>query len=108
MLACVCQPADPGIFRRSPIPLGAPPLKINKGAIPKPGRSVRLTTPVITDPPGLKTKQDKEEMRTKYTKCKKDGVIKSDKDKCSENGDCDKDRRKKANEFEKVLFYVCV
>lgn len=50
MLACVCQPADPGIFRRSPIPLGAPPLKFNhKGAIPKPGRTLRI--PVITDEP---------------------------------------------------------
>lgn len=51
MLACVCQPADPGIFRRSPIPLGAPPLKFNhKGAIPKPGRTLRI--PVITNEPG--------------------------------------------------------
>lgn len=50
MLACVCQPADPGLFRRSPIPLGAPPLKFNqKGAIPKPGRTFRI--PVITNEP---------------------------------------------------------
>ncbi|EFA01529.1 hypothetical protein TcasGA2_TC007089 [Tribolium castaneum] len=94
MLACVCQPADPGIFRRSPVPLGAPPLKI--GAVPKPGRSVRLTAPVITDPPGFN-----EEMRTKHTKCKKDTSGSSDKDKCSENGDCDKEK-KKLNDFEKL------
>ncbi|XP_044255145.1 apoptosis-stimulating of p53 protein 1 isoform X2 [Tribolium madens] len=98
MLACVCQPADPGIFRRSPVPLGAPPLKISTGAVPKPGRSVRLTAPVITDPPGLKTNA---EMRTKHNKCKKDASVTSDKDKCSENGDCDKEK-KKLNDFEKL------
>lgn len=50
MLACVCQPAEPNIFRHSPIPLGAAPLKIpSKGAIPKvvPGRSIRITEPVV-------------------------------------------------------------
>ncbi|CAG9762568.1 unnamed protein product [Ceutorhynchus assimilis] len=53
MLACVCQPADPSVFRRSPIPLGAPPLKIsvNKGALPKPGRSVRVNPPYFSPTP---------------------------------------------------------
>lgn len=51
MLACVCQPSDTGIFRRSPVPLGAPPLKINRGAIPKPGRTLRLSSQVITSEP---------------------------------------------------------
>lgn len=51
MLACVCQPADAGIFSRSPVPLGAQPLKFNhKGAVPKPGRTLRI--PVITSEPG--------------------------------------------------------
>ena len=51
MLACVCQPADAGIFSRSPVPLGAQPLKFNhKGAVPKPGRTLRV--PVITSEPG--------------------------------------------------------
>ncbi|XP_018576232.1 apoptosis-stimulating of p53 protein 1 [Anoplophora glabripennis] len=46
MLACVCQPADPGLFRRSPIPLGAPPLKITSRTVaPIPGRSVRISGP---------------------------------------------------------------
>lgn len=46
MLACVCQPADPGLFRRSPIPLGTPPLKIASRAIaPIPGRGVRVSAP---------------------------------------------------------------
>lgn len=55
MLACVCQPADSGIFRKSPIPLSNPPLQLNnnnnnsKGAIPKPGRIIRA--PVITREP---------------------------------------------------------
>lgn len=57
MLACVCQPSDTGIFRRSPVPLGAPPLKINRGAIPKPGRTLRLSSPVITSEPSAKNKQ---------------------------------------------------
>lgn len=51
MLACVCQPTDPNIFRHSPIPLSATPLKIpHKGAIPKvvPGRSIRITEPRVT------------------------------------------------------------
>lgn len=57
MLACVCQPSDTGIFRRSPVPLGAPPLKINRGAIPKPGRTLRLSSlPVITSEPSAKNK----------------------------------------------------
>lgn len=56
MLACVCQPADPSIFRRSPIPLGAPPVKItNRGALPKPGKTIRIT-PAITDAPSIKNK----------------------------------------------------
>lgn len=53
MLACVCQPADTGIFRKSPIPLGTAPLQLNnKGAIPKPGKTLRL--PVITNEPSSK------------------------------------------------------
>lgn len=57
MLACVCQPADPSIFRRSPIPLGAPPLKItNRGDIPKPGKTIRITPSTITDAPSVKNK----------------------------------------------------
>ncbi|XP_019869863.2 apoptosis-stimulating of p53 protein 2 isoform X5 [Aethina tumida] len=67
MLACVCQPADPGIFRRSPIPLGAPPLKIaNRGAIPKPGRIIRLYPPTSTIVPSSEVDDGK-------TKCD-DGV----------------------------------
>lgn len=61
MLACVCQPADPNIFRHSPIPLGAAPLKItSKGAIPKvvPGRSIRITQPIIAAPSSEKIDQD--------------------------------------------------
>ncbi|KAK9870749.1 hypothetical protein WA026_009711 [Henosepilachna vigintioctopunctata] len=54
MLACVCQPADPKVFGKSPIPLGTSSVKITKrGAVPKPGRSVRLK-PVITDPPTIR------------------------------------------------------
>ncbi|KAL3265330.1 hypothetical protein HHI36_009538 [Cryptolaemus montrouzieri] len=54
MLACVCQPSDPNIFRKSPIPLGEDSLKItNKGVIPRPGRTVRLDA-VITDAPTAK------------------------------------------------------
>lgn len=61
MLACVCQPADSGIFRKSPIPLTNPPLELSnhnnnnnnnhsKGAIPKPpGKTIRI--PVITREP---------------------------------------------------------
>ncbi|KAJ3657656.1 hypothetical protein Zmor_009443 [Zophobas morio] len=94
MLACVCQPADPGIFRRSPVPLGAPPLKITKAL---PGRTVRLTTPVITDPPKSATEDSNDKMKTKHKKCKRQ----SDKDKCSENGDGGKEKRK-TGEFEKL------
>ena len=94
MLACVCQPADPGIFRRSPVPLGAPPLKITKAL---PGRTVRLTTPVITDPPKSATEDSNDKMKKKHKKCKRQ----SDKDKCSENGDGGKEKRK-TGEFEKV------
>lgn len=51
MLACVCQPADPGLFRRSPIPLGTPPLKItNRAVAPIPGRSVRVSGPILDAP----------------------------------------------------------
>ncbi|XP_050298815.1 apoptosis-stimulating of p53 protein 2 isoform X3 [Anthonomus grandis grandis] len=57
MLACVCQPADPSVFRRSPVPLGAPPLKIsaNQGALPKPGRSVRVNPPYVSPTPTVIT-----------------------------------------------------
>lgn len=61
MLACVCQPTDPNLFRRSPIPLGTPPLKIaTRGAIPKiPGRGIRIIeppeTPRLTDEPESST-----------------------------------------------------
>lgn len=52
MLACVCQPADAGIFRKSPIPLNNAPLQLNnKGAIPKPGKIIRI--PVITREPSV-------------------------------------------------------
>lgn len=50
MLACVCQPADTGIFRRSQVLLSASPRKLNTGAIPKPGRILAMT-PVITSEP---------------------------------------------------------
>ncbi|XP_017768297.1 PREDICTED: apoptosis-stimulating of p53 protein 2 isoform X3 [Nicrophorus vespilloides] len=58
MLACVCQPADPTVFRRSPIPLGTPPLKLsNKGTrgsgcavTPKPGRIYRIPVVITTEP----------------------------------------------------------
>lgn len=53
MLACVCQPADTGIFRRSQIPLGASPLKLNSGAIPKPGRILGVS-PIITSEPSTR------------------------------------------------------
>lgn len=65
MLACVCQPADPNIFRHSPIPLGAAPLKITaKGAIPKviPGRSVRITEPIVSTLSKEKTSQEENEL----------------------------------------------
>ncbi|KAG5885822.1 hypothetical protein JTB14_001834 [Gonioctena quinquepunctata] len=53
MLTCVCQPTDPAIFRRSPIPLGNPAVTIQaKGAIARPpGRSIRITAPIVK-PPG--------------------------------------------------------
>lgn len=70
MLACVCQPADTGIFRRSPVPLGAPPLKINRGAIPKPGRTLRLS-PVITSEPSAKNKQSSSQNSSPVVKHKK-------------------------------------
>nr|XP_023014053.1 apoptosis-stimulating of p53 protein 2 isoform X2 [Leptinotarsa decemlineata] len=59
MLACVCQPTDPGIFRHSPIPLGAPPLKIPTiGEVARPpGRSIRITTPIVEPPTFPKGKQ---------------------------------------------------
>lgn len=62
MLACVCQPADPNIFRQhSPIPLGAAPLKIpSRGAIPKvvPGRSIRVIEPIVVVPTNENIIQD--------------------------------------------------
>lgn len=43
MLACVCQPSDPNIFRKSAILSAETPLKLSKkGTTAKPGRSVRL------------------------------------------------------------------
>lgn len=62
MLACVCQPADPNIFRRSPIPLVTTPIKINsKGAIPKlvPGKSIRITDSLLTASTTANFGQDK-------------------------------------------------
>lgn len=56
MLACVCQPTDNGIFRRSPASLGPKQLKMNNGAIPKPGRTLRII-PVITSEPTAKSTQ---------------------------------------------------
>ncbi|KAK5643544.1 hypothetical protein RI129_007389 [Pyrocoelia pectoralis] len=53
MLACVCQPSDGGIFSRSPIPLGAPPLQAN-GAVPKRNRTLEKSS-VITTEPNTKT-----------------------------------------------------
>nr|CAH7760907.1 unnamed protein product [Callosobruchus chinensis] len=53
MLACVCQPADPSVFRRSPVPLGAPPLTARG-----PGRGVRVVNErpevVVSAPPTSK------------------------------------------------------
>ncbi|KAF5282221.1 hypothetical protein FQR65_LT02918 [Abscondita terminalis] len=49
MLACVCQPSDGGIFSRSPIPLGAPPLQ-PKGAIPKRNRVIQNPSVITTEP----------------------------------------------------------
>nr|CAI5834972.1 unnamed protein product [Callosobruchus analis] len=53
MLACVCQPADPSVFRRSPVPLGAPPLTARG-----PGRGVRVVNErsevIISAPPTSK------------------------------------------------------
>lgn len=114
MLACVCQPADPGIFRRSPIPLGAPPLMLGKrfsqfsATAPKPGRTIRLTASVVTDPPGLKhgsatnIRDKTDSIKSK----KKDAVKRSDKNECSENGDCDKAKKRISNEFEKVVWWL--
>lgn len=62
MLACVCQPADPNIFRRSPTPLVTTPIKISsKGAIPKvvPGRSIRITDSVVTTSNSSNSDRDK-------------------------------------------------
>lgn len=64
MLACVCQPSDVGIFRRSPVPLGAPPLQI-KGAIPKLGRIIQNPS-VITSEPNTKANLHKTIKKSKY------------------------------------------
>lgn len=107
MLACVCQPADSGVFRRSPIPLGAPPLRMGTGAIPKPGRTVRLS-PVITDAPGLKKGENTRTKCTKRNKRDSANKISSDKDKRSENSTlnshCDTGDGGKTGDLEKVLF----
>lgn len=105
MLACVCQPADPGIFRRSPIPLGAPPLMLGKGfsaTTPKPGRTIRLTTSVVTNPPELKH-AFVTDVRIKSKK--KSAAKTSDKDEFSENGDS-KAKKRKSNVFEKVVWWL--
>ncbi|XP_031338211.1 uncharacterized protein LOC116167111 [Photinus pyralis] len=49
MLACVCQPTDGGIFSRSPVPLGAPPLQSN-GAVPKRSRALEKHSVITTEP----------------------------------------------------------
>ncbi|XP_071056815.1 apoptosis-stimulating of p53 protein 2 isoform X2 [Onthophagus taurus] len=52
MLACVCQPSDPGIFRRSPVPLGSQPLRLDhNGAIPKPPGRILCIPVVVTNEP---------------------------------------------------------
>lgn len=47
MLACVCQPADAGVFRRSQ--------PLLSGTMPKPGRAVAMTPAVITSEPGARS-----------------------------------------------------
>lgn len=96
MLACVCQPSDTGIFRRSPVPLGAPPLKIiNRGAIPKPGRTLRLSTPVITSEPSAKNKQigptsGNEEKSETMCKEKESSLLSSDVQNRKKSGEVSK------------------
>lgn len=106
MLACVCQPADPGIFRRSPIPLGAPPLKIaNRGAIPKPGRIIRLYPPSSTIVPSSEVDDGK-------TKC--DDGVKNEPKQAEKaegreeistlvNAHCDKKSKRRAKRIDEVI-----